>query len=65
MSNDEQQLLIPVKEAAQRISLTPWSTYKLCDDGVLESVYQGRRRYVVVESLNAYVEGLREVRKSA
>lgn len=63
--SDEQELLIPVKEAAKRLSLTPWSTYKLCDDGVLEAVYQGRRRYVVVASLREYVNGLRDQRKSA
>jgi hypothetical protein len=52
--------LMTVKEAAEALSLTPWSVYKLLDspDATLASVYQGRRRYVVVESLDEYVAGL-------
>lgn len=59
------QLLITVKEAADRLSLTPWSMYRLLDDKQVEDVYQGRRRYVVVSSLEEYVGNLREQRKSA
>lgn len=57
MTQDE-RLLIPVKEAADRLSVTPWSVYKLLDEKVIEGRYQGRRRYVVVASLRAYVENL-------
>lgn len=57
MPQDE-RLLIPVKEAADRLSVTPWSVYKLLDDKVIEGRYQGRRRYVVVSSLREYVENL-------
>lgn len=51
-------LLITVKEAADRLSLTPWSVYRLLDDKKIASVYQGRRRYVVVESMREYVDNL-------
>lgn len=54
------QRLMTVKEAAEALSLTPWSVYKLLDDpnSDLASVYQGRRRYVVVSSLDEYVANL-------
>ena len=55
---EDERLLIPVKEAADRLSLTPWSVYKLLDDGAIAGKYQGRRRYVVVESMRAYVDNL-------
>ena len=51
-------LLITVKDTADRLSLTPWSVYKLLDENKIHSVYQGRRRYVVMSSLAEYVEGL-------
>lgn len=54
----DERLLIPVKEAANRLSVTPWSVYKLLDEGVIEGRYQGRRRYVVVESMREYVANL-------
>lgn len=57
MSHDD-RLLIPVKEAADRLSVTPWSVYKMLDDKVIEGRYQGRRRYVVVASLLEYVANL-------
>lgn len=61
----DEQLLISVKEAADRLSLTPWSMYRLLDAKEIEDVYQGRRRYVLVASLREYVDGLREERRSA
>lgn len=53
-------LLVSVKAAAESLSLTPWSVYKLLDqaDSPLKSVYQGRRRYVVVSTLQDYVDTL-------
>lgn len=51
-------LLVSIKDAAQMLSVTTWSVYKLADSGVLDSRYQGRRRYVTAASLRAYVEGL-------
>lgn len=58
MTPIEPPLLITVKAAAERLSLTPWSVYRLLDEQRIDSVYQGRRRYVIVESLHAYVAGL-------
>lgn len=54
----DDELLISVKEAARRLSLTPWSVYRLADDAQIESVYQGRRRYIVVASLADYIATL-------
>lgn len=54
----DSRLLIPVKEAADRLSVTPWSVYKLLDDKAIEGRYQGRRRYVLVASLEEYVQNL-------
>lgn len=61
MTPIEAPLLITVKAAAERLSLTPWSVYKLLDEQKIASVYQGRRRYVVMESLLAYVAELPNV----
>lgn len=51
-------LLCSIKSAAERLDVTPWYVYKLADDKKIRTVYQGRRRYVVVESLQEYVETL-------
>lgn len=51
-------LLITVKDAAEKLSLTPWSVYRLLDEKAIDSVYQGRRRYVVMASLHEYIESL-------
>ena len=40
------------------LNVTPWLVYKLADDGALASVYQGRRRYIKADSLDAYVASL-------
>lgn len=53
-----QPIFVSVKEAAQALALSTWQVYKLLDDQVIESRYQGSRRLVVVESLKAYAEGL-------
>ena len=50
--------LYSIKEAAYVLNVTPWLVYKLADDGVLASVYQGRRRYIKSDSLDAYVASL-------
>jgi hypothetical protein len=50
--------LLPIKVAAARLSLSAWTVYKLCDAGRLTSVYQGKRRYVVAESIPVYIESL-------
>lgn len=51
-------LLITVKAAADRLSITPWSLYKMLDQGIIASCYQGRRRYVRTDSLHKYVASL-------
>jgi excisionase family DNA binding protein len=51
-------LLLSIEKAAEALSLSKWMVYRLADSGDLESVYQGRRRYIVAASLAAYVEGL-------
>lgn len=55
---DANPLLITVKAAADKLSLTPWSVYRLLDSGELKGKYQGRRRYVDYESLVTYKDNL-------
>lgn len=63
--SDNSPLLISVKAAADKLSITPWSVYRLLDAGEIVSVYQGRRRYVRTDSLTEYVEGLPTEQASA
>ncbi len=51
-------IFISVKQAAQALSLTPWTIYKLLDDQKIASHYEGRRRLVSVESLREYAAAL-------
>ncbi len=51
-------ITVSVKDAAQMLGISPWSMYKLLDDGAVESRYHGRRRLVPVKSLAAYAETL-------
>ena len=51
-------IFISVKEAAKALGLSPWSTYQLCDEGKLDSRYQGRRRLVLVKSVRDYAASL-------
>lgn len=51
-------IFVSVKDAAQALSLTPWTVYQLANNGHLESRYHGRRRLIVVESLRKYAAGL-------
>lgn len=53
-----QPIFVTVKEAAQILSLTPWSVYKLLDDQIIKSQYHGRKRLVRVDSLTEYADGL-------
>lgn len=53
------KLLVTTEEAFDRISIGRTKGYELLDSGELESVYVGRRRLVVVESLEAFVDRLR------
>lgn len=51
-------IFISVKEAAQALSLAPWSVYRLLDDQRIASQYHGSKRLVVVESLREYAASL-------
>lgn len=53
-----QPIFISVKQAAQMLGISPWSTYQLLDDRAVESRYHGRRRLVVLDSLREYAENL-------
>lgn len=59
--NTDEPDLITVKAAADRLSLTPWSVYKLLDEAKLQGKYQGRRRYVLTASLKKYVKDLSDM----
>lgn len=59
-ANPPNKLLVTTEEAFDRISIGRTKGYELLDSGALESVYVGRRRLVVVESLEAFVARLRE-----
>jgi len=49
---------ISVKDAAEALGVSPMQIYRLCDKQAIESVYQGRKRLVLVASLREYVAGL-------
>lgn len=51
-------VLIPVKEAARRLGVAPWTIYQLCDAGALRCRYIGRRRLIEPDSLTEYAAGL-------
>lgn len=53
-----QPIFVSVKQAAVLLGLTTWSVYKLCDDGKVESRYHGKRRLVVLASVQEYAAGL-------
>jgi excisionase family DNA binding protein len=49
-------LLVPVREAARRLSLGRDTTYRLVGEGRLPSLSVGRRRLVPVTSLARFIE---------
>lgn len=51
-------IFISVKQAADMLAISPWSTYELLNSGEIESRYHGRRRLVLVESLRKYAASL-------
>lgn len=53
-------IFVSVKKAAQMLDLVPWSVYKLCNEGKLEAVYQGRRRSIFLSSVREYAKSLPE-----
>jgi len=54
----EKQLL-SISEAQEVLGIRRSTIYGLMDRGELESVRIGRRRLVPVQSIEAYIEGLR------
>lgn len=51
-------ITVSVKQAAQMLGLSTAHTYRLLEDGKVESRYSGRRRLVLVDSLHKYVDSL-------
>lgn len=56
--SDIDPIFTSVKDAARILDLSPWSVYKLLDAGAIDSVYQGKKRSVVVASLREYAANL-------
>lgn len=52
-------LLVPAREAAQRLGISERTCRELIYRGQLESVHIGKRRLVPVEALTTYVAALR------
>jgi excisionase family DNA binding protein len=51
-------IFVSAKEAARLLNLTTWSVYKLLNEGQIESKYHGKRRLVVLESVQEYAKSL-------
>jgi excisionase family DNA binding protein len=51
-------ITVSVKDAAAITGLSKWTIYKRLDDKSIESLYEGSRRLVVVESLRRYIASL-------
>lgn len=51
-------IYISVKQAANVLGISPWSTYALLDAQAIDSRYHGRRRLVSVESLKRYAAAM-------
>lgn len=58
MTDSPPPLFVSVKEAARILALGTWSVYKLLDDDLIASQYQGRKRLVRYDSLLSYADGL-------
>lgn len=52
--------LITVQDAADVMSVSRWTVYRLIWDNVVQSVQIGRSRRIVKESLDAYISALIE-----
>lgn len=61
LDSGETPALLTIKATAAKLSLSIWSVYSLCDQGRLESVYQGARRFVKASSIDAYIDTLSPV----
>jgi excisionase family DNA binding protein len=60
MPDDDARLLVDVKEAAKRLSVSRRTVQSLLYSGQLPSVRVGRCRRIPVSELSAYVERLRD-----
>lgn len=58
MPDTSDPISVSVKKAAEMTGLSKWTIYKRCDEGAIESVYDGSRRLVVTASLRAYIANL-------
>lgn len=58
-------ICVSVKAAADALSISTWQAYQLLDEQKIKSVYQGRRRLVLVASLREYVSNLPTERPAA
>lgn len=54
-------MLLSIEKAAETLSLSKWMVYRLADSGELNSVYQGRRRYILATSIREYIDRLPNV----
>jgi excisionase family DNA binding protein len=57
-TTEETRMLIPVEEAARRLSIGRTIMYDLVMSGELATVKIGRRRLVPVKALDAYIASL-------
>ncbi|WP_323136148.1 helix-turn-helix domain-containing protein [Micromonospora sp. NBC_01655] len=53
-------IFVSVHEGAEALGLSRREVYRLMDADEIESVERGRRRLIVVESLHAYGQRLRD-----
>lgn len=60
MASSVDAALITVQAAADTMSVSRWTVYRLIWDNVVQSVQIGRSRRIVRESLDAYIRGLIE-----
>lgn len=51
-------IFVSVKQAAKALNISPWSCYKLLDEGAIASTSFGRRRLVSATSLREYADHL-------
>lgn len=51
---DLEPIAVSIADAAKALGISNWNCYQLCDQGVLEARYIGRRRLVSYASLQAY-----------
>ena len=58
IAEDDGPIAVSVKDAAAKIGVAPMTIYRLCDAQAIESVYLGRKRLVLVDSLRDYVANL-------